>query len=98
LFISCDDNGGMKFVATIGITGFVTASILSLGAAAAPSGSARIVYRSVRLASPQRPPELYSVSPSGTGRRLLARGAAQPGDLGDEGGRPPPAEAHQSRR
>jgi len=78
LFIYCDDNGGMRFVATIVITGLVAASIVSLGAAAAPSGSARIVYRSVRLANPQRSPELYSVSPSGTGRRLLARGADQP--------------------
>jgi Tol biopolymer transport system component len=78
LFISCNDNDGMKFVATIVITGLVTASIVSLGAAAAPSSSARIVYRSVRLANPQRPPELYSVLPSGAGRRLLARGADQP--------------------
>jgi Tol biopolymer transport system component len=78
LFKSCDDNGGMRFVATIAITGLVAAAIVSLGAAAAPSSTARIVYRSVRLANPQRPPELYSVQPSGAGRRLLALRADQP--------------------
>lgn len=78
LFISCDDNCGMRLIAAITITGLVAASIISLGAAAAPSSGARIVYRSVRLANPQRPPELYSVLPSGAGRRLLARGADQP--------------------
>ena len=103
----------MKFVATIVITGLVTASIVSLGAAA-PSGSARIVYRRCAR-QPQRPPELYSVchrnrSPaacpwsrsagavSGShAHRVRWRRPAQPGDLGDEGGRPRPAEAHQSR-
>lgn len=68
----------MRLIAAITITGLVAASIISLGAAAAPSSGARIVYRSVRLANPQRPPELYSVLPSGAGRRLLARGADQP--------------------
>ena len=78
LFIYWHDNDGMRLVATTTIAGLVLASILSLGAAAAPVGADRIVYRSVRLASPQRPPELYSVTRSSTGRRLLARGADQP--------------------
>jgi Tol biopolymer transport system component len=77
LFISCDDNGGMRLVAATALTGLVAASILSLSAAASPSNPSRIVYRSVRLANPQIPPALYSVQPSGAGRRLLARGADQ---------------------
>jgi Tol biopolymer transport system component len=78
LFISGDENGGMRVVASIGIASMVAASILSLSAAAAPGGTTRIVYRSVRLANPQKQPELYSVQASGTGRRLLALGADQP--------------------
>jgi Tol biopolymer transport system component len=67
----------MKLVAWIAIIGgLMAAPTLSLSAAGA-TGEARIIYRTVRLSSPQRPPELYSVLPSGRARRLLARGAEQ---------------------
>jgi Tol biopolymer transport system component len=62
----------------IAIGGLAAASTLSLSAAGAGTGGPRIVYRTVRLANPQRPPELYSVLPSGQGRRLLVRGGQQP--------------------
>lgn len=68
----------MRLVASIAIVGLVAASALSLSAAGASSGEPRIVYRTVRLATPRRPPELYSVLPSGQGRRLLVRGGEQP--------------------
>lgn len=67
----------MRLVACIAVGGLLAASALSLSAAGA-TGEQRIVYRTVRLSSPQRPPELYSVLPSGQGRRLLTRGAEQP--------------------
>jgi TolB protein len=67
----------MKLAAALAITGVLAASSLALGAAGA-SSETRVVYRTVRLASPQRPPELYSVLPSGRSRRLLVRGAEQP--------------------
>jgi Tol biopolymer transport system component len=66
----------MKLAAWIAIGGLVAASALSLSAAGA-TGEARIVYRTVRLSKPQRPPDLYSVLPSGRGRRQLAGGAEQ---------------------
>ena len=68
----------MRFVASIAIVGLAAASAISLSAEGAAGSSARVVYRSVRLATPQRPPEVYSVLPSGSGRRLLARAADQP--------------------
>jgi Tol biopolymer transport system component len=68
----------VRLVALIAIGGLAAASALSVSAAEASSPTSRIVYRSVRLANPQRPPELYSVLSSGQGRRLLARGAEQP--------------------
>jgi Tol biopolymer transport system component len=51
--------------------------VLSAGAAT-DTHQPSIVYRSVRLASPQRPPDLYVVSPVGAGHRLLAQAADQP--------------------
>ncbi|MGH2996279.1 MAG: TolB family protein [Gaiellaceae bacterium] len=61
----------------------IAAGGLALAAATlTASGSAhtqaRIVYRTVWLANPGKPPEVYSVLPSGGSRRLLARGAEQP--------------------
>ena len=53
-------------------------SALALSPAHAGGPEPRIVYRTVRLASPQRPPALYSVLPSGGRRRLLALAADQP--------------------
>jgi TolB protein len=67
----------MRRLAWIAIGGLVAASALSLSAARAAT-EARIVYRTVWLSNPQRPPELYSVLRSGQGRRLLTRGAEQP--------------------
>lgn len=43
-----------------------------------PASKARIVFRTVQLTNPRKPPEVYSALPSGAGRRLLARGAEQP--------------------
>ena len=60
------------------IAGLVVASALSWTAAAAAPSEPRIVFRTVRLSAPGRAPELYSILPSGAGRRLLARGAVQP--------------------
>lgn len=51
---------------------------LSSAAGGSATGEPTIVYRTVRLSAPRRPPELYSVLPSGSGRRLLARGGEQP--------------------
>jgi TolB protein len=68
----------MRLLASITIAALLPASALSLSAGAAPGSAPTIVYRSVRLATPQRPPEVYSVQPSGAGKRLLARGADQP--------------------
>jgi Tol biopolymer transport system component len=67
----------MRVVAGIAILGLAAASALSSSAADGGTES-RIIYRTVRLSSPQKPPELYSVLPSGRGRRLLARGGEQP--------------------
>lgn len=79
LFTFGDDTGGMRQVASIAVLGLAAGSALSLGGAATSGTSApRIVYRSVRLATPLRPPQLYSVLPSGQGRRLLALAADQP--------------------
>jgi Tol biopolymer transport system component len=68
----------MRLVAWTTIGGLAAAAALSLSGAGAAAGEARLVYRTVRLSNPQRPPELYSVLPSGRGRRLLARGGEQP--------------------
>jgi Tol biopolymer transport system component len=76
--MNCNENGPMKLLLAIALVGLVGASTLSLGAAGATRGAPTLVYRSVRLASPQRPPELYSIEPSGAGRRLLVRGGEQP--------------------
>jgi Tol biopolymer transport system component len=67
----------MRLVAWIVIGGLAAASALSLDATAA-AYELRIVYRTVRLSDPRKPPELYSILPSGKGRRLLARGGEQP--------------------
>ena len=61
----------------IAIAGLAAASALSWTAAAAGPSEARIVYRTVRLSAPRKPPELYSILPSGQGRRLLVRGGEQ---------------------
>jgi Tol biopolymer transport system component len=54
------------------------ASVLSLTASAATSGPGpRIAYRTVHLNDPKRSPEVYSILPSGQGRRLLAHGGEQ---------------------
>ena len=68
----------MRLIASTAVAGLVAGAVLSLGAAATPTGTTRIVYRSVRLATPLRPPQLYSVLPSGQGHRLLALAADQP--------------------
>jgi Tol biopolymer transport system component len=68
----------MRFAVSIAMGGLVAASALSLGAAGATGGAPTLVYRTVHLSSPQRPPELYSIEPSGRGRRLLARGGEMP--------------------
>jgi len=67
----------VKRMLPIAIVGLATASALSWTAAAAAPPEARIVYRTVRLSAPARPPELYSILPSGQGRRLLVRGGEQ---------------------
>jgi dipeptidyl aminopeptidase/acylaminoacyl peptidase len=70
---------GVKVILVIVVSGLLaSASALSSTAASVRTGEPRIVYRTVRLANPQRPPELYSVLPSGQGRRLLVRGGEQP--------------------
>jgi TolB protein len=62
----------------------LAAGLVALFACALSAGAATdaqqpsIVYRSVRLSTLQRPPDLYLVSPAGTPRRLLARDADQP--------------------
>lgn len=66
----------MRFGPWLAVALFVCA--VSSAAAGAVGGNDRIVYRTVRLANPQRPPEVYSIELSGSGRRLLARGAEQP--------------------
>jgi TolB protein len=68
----------LRLVAFIAIAGLAAASALSLSAAGADTGGSSIVYRTVRLSTPRKPPELYSILPSGRSRRLLARGAEQP--------------------
>jgi Tol biopolymer transport system component len=77
-FISCDENEAVKLTTLILIAGVAAASAFSLSAAGASGGDPRIVFRTVRLATPRKPPELYSVLPSGQGRRLLVRGGEQP--------------------
>ena len=77
-FISGADNEGVKFTLMIVLAGLAAASTLSLTAAGAPAAQSRIVFRTVHLAAPKKPPQLYSVLPSGSARRLLARGAEQP--------------------
>jgi Tol biopolymer transport system component len=77
-FISCDDNEGVKFTTVTVIAGIAAASMLSVAATGTPKAQPRIVFRAVHLATPKRPPELYSVLPSGEGRRLLVRGGDQP--------------------
>jgi hypothetical protein len=62
----------------LSIAVLAAAAALLPAAAGTASGGPRIVFRTVHLATPMRPPELYSVLPSGAGRRLLARGADQP--------------------
>jgi TolB protein len=70
------DNVDMRFTALAA----ASAALLALLLSASGSGAVapRIVFRTVHLATPRRPPELWSVLPSGAGRRLLARGADQP--------------------
>ena len=67
----------VKWMLSIAIAGLVAASALSWTAAAAGPSEARILYRTVRLSAPRKPPELYSILPSGQGRRLLVRGGEQ---------------------
>jgi Tol biopolymer transport system component len=67
----------VKRLLPIAIAGLAAASALSWTAAAAAPPEPRIVYRTVRLSAPARPPELYSILPSGQGRRLLVRGGEQ---------------------
>lgn len=55
----------------------VAAAVLPAGSGGA-GGTSRIVFRTVHLSSPRKAPEVYSAFPSGTSRRLLARGADQP--------------------
>ncbi len=64
-------------LATILLASVAAASALSLTAGAA-TVELRIVYRTVHLKTRGGRPEVYSVLPSGQGRRLLARGAEQP--------------------
>jgi hypothetical protein len=66
----------MKLGASIAVVA-AAAAVIPAGSGGA-GGQARIVFRTVHLATPKRPPELYSALPSGTSRRLLARGAEQP--------------------
>jgi Tol biopolymer transport system component len=77
-FISRDDNDGVKFATVTVIAGIAAASMLSVAARGTPKAEPRIVFRTVHLATPKRPPELYSVVPSGESRRLLVRGGDQP--------------------
>jgi Tol biopolymer transport system component len=67
----------VKFVPLIAIAGLAAALTLSWTAAAAAPSEGRILFRTVRLSAPARPPELYSILPSGQGRRLLVRGGEQ---------------------
>lgn len=67
----------MKRVALIAVLVAAAVSGPSPGADGSPGAQPRIVYRTVHLATPKRPPELYSVLPSGQGRRLLVRGGEQ---------------------
>ncbi|HEV3479993.1 MAG TPA: hypothetical protein VG144_11170 [Gaiellaceae bacterium] len=67
----------MKLQVAVAIGGLLAGLAVPLGAAGT-STEARIVYRTVRLTNPQRPPELHSILSSGRGRRLLARGGEQP--------------------
>jgi Tol biopolymer transport system component len=66
----------MKIAASIAVVA-ATAAVVPAGSGGA-GGQAQIVFRTVHLAMPKRPPALYSALPSGTSRRLLARGAEQP--------------------
>ena len=68
----------MRCVALIAIGGVAAALTVSSTARSAGIGRDGIVYRTVRLSQPRKPPDLYLVLPSGRGRRLLARGAEQP--------------------
>lgn len=70
--------GVVKLIAFIVLGGLAGALALSLSAASGATGEPRIVYRTVRLSNPKKPPELYSILQSGQSRRLLARGADQP--------------------
>ena len=72
-----ENERSVRLVALITIAGLVAASAFSLSAAGA-AGEPRIVYRTVWLSNPRKPPEVYSVLSSGRDRRLLARGAEQP--------------------
>jgi Tol biopolymer transport system component len=64
-------------LATILLASVAAASALS-SPAGAVTGELRIVYRTVHIRTPGGRPGVYSVLPSGQGRRLLARGAEQP--------------------
>jgi Tol biopolymer transport system component len=59
------------------VVGLVAAALVPGGAGSAGDGG-RIVFRTVRITNPQKPPDVYTVLPTGSGRRLLARGAEQP--------------------
>jgi TolB protein len=63
------------------ITALAVVALSGLSSASASGPGApqpRIVYRTVHLASPRQPPQVFSVLPSGQGRRLLAVGAEGP--------------------
>jgi len=68
----------MRWARLITIGGVATVLTLAPTTAGGATQESRIVYRTVRLSQPQRPPEVYSIESSGRGRRLLARGAEQP--------------------
>ena len=68
----------MRWIALIAIGGVAAALPASSTARSVASGRDGILYRTVRLSQPRKPPELYFVLPSGSGRRALARGAEQP--------------------
>lgn len=68
----------MKLSILIGAVALASLSGLPAAVGAPAATEPRIVYRTVRLSTPSRPPEVYSVLASGRGRRLLAIGAEGP--------------------
>jgi TolB protein len=69
------ENFGMRLTVTIATLAAMSALLLTASGTAA--SSPRIVFRIVHLTTPKRPPELWSVLPSGADRRLLIRGGEQ---------------------